>query len=522
MTALGAAVVWQFVVGLFFLLRAGKESLAFSSAASAVVLSLGMTVCWKPETLALLRRTIFGKVTLVFALGWLAWLLVALATIVTFRARGWDESCYLLSGLALRGQSTPYMADRPPVTHFLAALFADAPQFLNAFLVAALVGLLSIWGIRRWGWSLGALPLLLLATQNAFLEPLFEILSELPAAILLILGFFLLARERFFLAGAVFAICGLARWNLAVVPVAVAVVIPWRLGWRAFARYATGGLLVASIFLIASFLFVEHPLRRIIEGNLIPAHAWAAENTVKPDLLSRSHFYITNAFFLTPLAAFAVLVHLTTPAFRTASTTEDWVIRTAMPVAILSYGMAMMNVGGLFGRFMAPIIPLGMIVFTEFVWQACVLFDLSQIYKRVGVAVVSAMTMASGIWPASVLLHARNRASLSPLFSTGFQQRVMEATPKSEVIYAPPILPISESNAYPAMFALRRTLKIPNARRDSTGGILAEQDAQTASTELMQNLPDGAVVLLPGQGWQAVPGTILAEDAGWSLIRLSK
>jgi hypothetical protein len=72
------------------------------------------------------------------------------------------------------------------------------------------------------------------------------------------------------------------------------------------------------------------------------------------------------------------------------------------------------------------------------------------------------------------------------------------------------------------MFALRRTLKIPNARRDSTGGILAEQDAQTASTELMQNLPDGAVVLLPGQGWQAVPGTILAEDAGWSLIRLSK
>ncbi len=97
----------------------------------------------------MLRGVCFGLL-----LAGLAWGLLGIGIAYTHAVNGWDEATYLLSGLALRGYGTPYAAHRAPVTHLLAALFADVPWLINPMLLLGLVTLLTVWGARagagRW------------------------------------------------------------------------------------------------------------------------------------------------------------------------------------------------------------------------------------------------------------------------------------------------------------------------------------------------------------------------------------
>ncbi len=65
---------------------------------------------------------------------------------------------------------------------------------------------------------MAAVPWLLLIGQNVFLDSVLDVMAELPVALLLLAAFFLLAAERFFWAGALFALAALARWNIVVIP----------------------------------------------------------------------------------------------------------------------------------------------------------------------------------------------------------------------------------------------------------------------------------------------------------------
>ena len=88
-----------------------------------------------------------------------------------------------------------------PVTHFLCAFVADFPALINPLLIAALVWMLVRWCSRRWEAAAAGFALLLLLGQDVFLASIIDVMSELPAAILLLLAFYRLSREGFFSSG---------------------------------------------------------------------------------------------------------------------------------------------------------------------------------------------------------------------------------------------------------------------------------------------------------------------------------
>jgi hypothetical protein len=80
----------------------------------------------------------------------------------SYRATGWDECAYLLSGSALRGYQVPYAAHRAPVTHFLCAAFVNHSRFLNPMLLVTLLTLVWFWVRRSIGSLAASLCLLVL------------------------------------------------------------------------------------------------------------------------------------------------------------------------------------------------------------------------------------------------------------------------------------------------------------------------------------------------------------------------
>ena len=364
--ALFAGAVVLSVLAAAALLKWRKESLAFAFAVESALLAGGAVWLRWPRLAEIFGRPLWRNASVGLVATWAAWGVLAAAMVAAYANNNWDDADYCLSGLALRGYPVNYASSRPPFTHLVAALFADAPQFAGAALIVLLVALLSVWSIRRWGWTGAALPLALLATQNVFLERLFGFTSELPAAVLLVAAFLSLARERFALAGVLFACAGLARWNLSVIPLVLAGCVALRFGWKSALHFAAGGAAVAAVFLGLSFALVAHPIQRIIEGNLVPAYAWAEIGEAAPDLLSRSGFYLGHFFFLTPPAVLALAMSLCTWRRGAAGPAGDWCVRCAIPAGLAAYALAMLNIGGHFPRFMAPVVPLAFFTLADF------------------------------------------------------------------------------------------------------------------------------------------------------------
>jgi hypothetical protein len=511
------------ILAIGFLVKDHQKTPALAIMAVNGLFAVMIVGLWKPGLLDPLARPVFRGPCLGLLLAGLAWGVLCIGIAHMHTVNRWDEGAYLLSGLALRGYGTPYAAHRAPVTHLLAAVFAEVPWLINPVLLLGLVTLLTVWGRKHWGWPVAVMPLLLLIGQNVFLSAVLDVMAELPAALLLLSAFFLLADERFFGAGALFALAALARWNIAVIPGVLIPLVALRFGAQPMLRYVLGGSLIILAWLGLSYTLLDNPIERIYRANFLPAYEYAGLGHEKPDFLSRSRFYITHFYFLTPLAFFAMALRPFLPEGGYGSRSEDWVIRYGIPVGFLTYALTMMNVGAEYARFMAPIIPLAMFILTDAVMACCFAFDMGQRQRRSVLLIVGCLTLAWGLWPASVLLTLKSSLDHRDYFSQRFRAEVSKSVDKSATIFAPAIAPISSENGHIAMWELRRTLSFPNARRTPAHSILPEVDVQKTVAELVKGLGPGSIVIVPSAAAGGIEHAILVTaDADWSLYQITK
>ena len=506
--ALWLAVGALLVAGGVALLSFGKQSIALACWAAGALLGGGAALLPWPKIARIFARPLWRKLSVGLAAVLVVWSGLAAATVLAYATDNWDDSDYCLSGLALRGYPTDYAAGRPPVAHLVAALFADAPQCASAALLGLLILLLGAWGVARWGWAAAALPLALLATQNVFLERLFGFTSELPAAVLLVAAFFALARGRFTLAGALLAGASLARWNLAVIPLVLAGLIAGRFGWKSAGRFAAGGAAIVAVFLGLSFAFIERPISQIISGNLVPAYAWSETGEPAPDLWSRCRFYGTHFFFLTPPAVLALAWCLRRWPRHAAGPVGDWCVRCALPAGLATYALAMLNIGGHFPRFMAPVVPLAIFALAD------VLLALPYPWRVAGACVSAAW----GVWPADTALLMQTKLAHRPVFSPAFVQLVARTVPPAAEVDAPVILPLSFANGLPAMVELRRRCFFRSGERDKNANLFHRPDIAAAVRAACAATPPGAYLIVPLDQQAVLPaGRAVGHDARWLL-----
>ncbi|HEV7998371.1 MAG TPA: hypothetical protein VGP63_00740 [Planctomycetaceae bacterium] len=506
---------------ILFAIQHRSHTSCLAAAAIGGVFALAAIGIAKPNFVERLAARKFLRVPLALLLPCLGWALVAAAIFVNHSNSGWDECAYILSGQALRGYPTPYAAHRPPLTHFLCALFADAPALINPLLIAALVWIIARWGSQRWGAVAAGLALLLLLGQDVFLASIIDVMSELPAAILVLLAFYRLSSEGFFSSGLIFALVVLCRWNLAVIPLALVIPIALRFGRPATLKYILGGTVVAILFAGAEFSFVEHPVQRIIRGNLGPAYAWA-EGDVKPDVLARLHFYLSHLWFLTPFGLLAVVYGLSSAIGRRAVSTSDWCLRFAVPLGMAVYMASMILIGGLFARFMAPIVPLAVLVLIDYCWLIFGGSDVGRNHKQrvIGMICVSAITIGVGLWPCSFLFAIRDNRSHARVFSPAFRKQVYSALPASARLMAPPLEEICSDSGFPAMVELRREILFPTAQLTGNANIVEEPDRKAAVDRLVQSAPSGSYLLVPTRFAEAKTGLeAVTGDATWQVYQ---
>ncbi len=493
------------VLAVFKLTR-GIESHSIAFGFGAVVFVAGAWLLQRPERMS---RCLWGIPAQVLAV-WSVWGCVAIATVVAYGCTTWDEADYLLSGMALRGMGTPYIAGRAPVAGLVAAVFADVPMLANAVLLLGLIALLSVWSIRRWGRIVAFLPLAFLATQNVFYERIFGLNSELPAALLLVAAYGLLGRERFLASGVCFAFSGLARWNLAVIPLVVAACVAARFGWRCALRFCVGGFVVLCLFAGLSSVFAPTTLVEIIADNLAASMAWSEPGTAPPDFLSRLSFYLQHWFYFTPPALIAVGWALLTWKRCGLRETGDWCIRLAVPAGIIGYLFAMLNVGGHLPRFMAPVLPLALLVFVELLVSM----------KKPWALVLSCITLAWGAWPADIIPLVRGKLAHRHVFTSALREAVSQTVPRDADFFAPAIAPLCDSAGVPAMVELRRFFFFPNANRNQNGEIVPFSDPGEALSALIKDGSKGAFYLIPSaQRAELHDGQIVGGDESWIIWR---
>lgn len=517
--ALGTALL----LGLFIFAWKvqSKETVAVSYLGGAAAFGIGTLLAWWPRLADFARWPIFGRIPAVFVAALFGWAAILVATVFTYSNSGWDECAYQLSGLALRGYGTEYESWRAPVTHFVAAAFIDAPALASPVLAVALLAFLSYWAARRWSWSWAAVLLLLLAAQNVFVETYFGLLSETPAALLLLGGFYLIARQHLLAAGAVFALVGLARWNLAVIPVAVTIALLWPAGWRGALRFALGGAIISAIFFGLSFVLVDDPIHQIIRGNLAPAYAWAGEGETKPTVWSRIQFYSSHAFFLTPPVLLAIASRLLNlRRARSEETLEDWVFRAGMPIGIVVYAGVMLFLGAHFPRFMAPLVPCALLLLIDWLNSPAQAWAKPSGGPRAWVTLACVFSFAWGLWPGSVLLTAKEKKSHAPIFSPTLRASVAQGVPRDVPLYGTALLPLCADLGKPAMVELRHTIYFTDAEWTPNGGVIPAPDPSTALKILLLGTPPDAYLLVPASLRPELPAVeVLAGDDHWLVVR---
>jgi hypothetical protein len=449
------------------------------------------------------------------ASAWLVWMgVIAFAQQVD----GWDESAYFLSGLALRGYQVPYALHRAPITGMLCALFAEWPRWINPTLLLILVTSLYWWARELLSPTTAFLALFIVSCQDVLLQCLVDISSELPAAVLLVLGFRALSRQRWQWAALSLTLAVFTRWNLAPVWLVIAVAMLVRFGRRPFLAFLAMGCGAFAIWYTGTLAWTgSEPLRAVYEGNVLPALAWAETQQQRPDLMARSLFYGSHFFFLTPSVLAAVLV---SPCERAGKdlTARDWVTLVAVPLALTTYLASMLFVGGLESRFMAPIVPSAVVC--SLAWLQALCGDRTLLARdRVAVFATAAFaSCAFGLWPLSVLPYARANMTSPAVFSETLATQLQQVD-RHITFCGAAATPLTEAGGLRAMAEARHSFEFPRARRDGNGNILETPESLESVLAAVAACPAGSLMVVPRRFATAFGGSLVLEDGRWAILR---
>jgi hypothetical protein len=194
-----------------------------------------------------------------------------------------------------------------------------------------------IWVRRLIGPLAAGLCIFVLLCQNLFLESTVDVMAELPAALILIAGFFCLSRIRLWSTALLFNLAVFTRWNLAPIAFVVFLAVLLRFGPRHAAKFPALALaLFVAWYSLTINMGVPNPIATVYQNNFLPAVAWSANPSEKPDLLLRADFYLHNYFFLTPLLLCALVL---SPffCFRKKSSPERWTLLLVAPALCHSH-----------------------------------------------------------------------------------------------------------------------------------------------------------------------------------------
>jgi hypothetical protein len=451
-------------------------------------------------------------------ISWCAWTgLIA----YTHHIDGWDEGAYLLSGMALRGYEVPYAAHRPPVTGFLCAAFIGWDRFLNPVLLSVLLIVVYLWVRRLLGSFYAALSLFVLLCQNLLLESTVDIMSELPAALLLLVAFFSLARERFWWSALWFALVVFARWNLAPVWVVVCVAVLIRFGARQALKFLGAGFIIFCAWYVLTIgMGTPNPLRTVYEGNFLPGVVWGATlvQGQKPDFLFNVAFYANHLLFLTQPVFFLLIAN---PVHNLAKhlRTELWVTLVVLPLALLAYIVTMLTIGWPLPRFLTPLIPSAVVSLLVGLSKLCDDFSLPEVSRIRIVTGVLFLMCAIGLWPLSAIVQARANYNSRAVFSTNLRKELIALDHKVP-LNGVPREPLSRTDGYPAMVEARHLILFPSARRDSDLNIVEEPDSVECVRRLAATCRSGDLLLIPKKyDSDFQTAAVLFSDGQWAIVR---
>lgn len=386
-------------------------------------------------------------------------------------------------------------------------------------LLAVLLIVLYLWVRRLLGPSFAALSLFVLLCQNLLLESTVDIMSELPAALILLAGFHSLARERFWWSAFWFALIVFTRWNLAPVWAVVLLAVFIRFGVRQALKFLGVGLAIFSAWYVVTVVMgTPHPLLQVYKANFLPGLAWAPTPDQKPDFLLRLGFYAKHFSFLTP-PVFLALITSPLQNLRKHLHTEFWVILVVLPLALLTYLFTMLNIGGLFGRFVTPLIPSA--VLNLFCWLSTLTDDdaVPQLSWIRVVTIAAFLTCAVGLWPLTALEMARVNHDTPAVFSVDLQ-RELTALDRTVILHGVPRNPLSRANGHPAMVEVRHLILFPSARRDYNRGIIEESDSIDCVRRLEAACSPGDLLLIPKKYALEFPmAAALFSDEHWAVVR---
>jgi hypothetical protein len=523
----------SFDIQLMFFLTAGLvltwlaawQIIAFHEISKGIALFGGGTlailsaaiVMFPTRFAALTDSQWFGRWVLVpVAMTWLAWItLIA----YTHHVEGWDEGDYVLSGMALRGYHVPYSPHRAPVIGFLCAAFVGWDRFLNPVLLGVLVTVVYLWVRRLLGAQVACLSLVVLFCQNLLLESTVDIMSELPAALLLVIGFILLTRESFCRAGLCFALAVFTRWNLAPIWVVVLLAVSIRFGIpQAIKFVGMGAAVFGAWYGITMARGATNPLLSVYEGLFLPGLAWSASLGEKPDFLLRTDFYLSHFFFLTPPVLFA-LVASPILNLRRHLHSESWVVLIVLPLSLLAYLVTMLNMGGLIPRFMAPIIPAAVVSSLYWVWKSAGHRASRQVdFVRIILPALF-LVCAFGLWPLGAIVQARVKHNAAAVFSPVFQEQLRALDPAT-TLYGIPHEPLSGKNGHSAMVEARHTILFPSARFDFNGGLIGEPNSVESIRRLTAACHSGDLLLIQKRyASEFPPAAPVFSDEQWAVVR---
>jgi hypothetical protein len=493
-----------------------SKGIALGGAGFLALLSSAVLLFWGHFRAPGVRLRITRWTLAVTTLSWCAWTgLIA----YTHHINGWDEGAYLLSGMALRGYDVPYASHRPPVTGFLCAAFIGGDRLLNPVLLCLLLISLYLWMRRLLGVFPAALCLFVLLCQNLFLEGTVDIMSELPAALLLLVGFSSLAQERFWWSAVWFALVVFTRWNLAPVWAVVFMAVLIRFGTREALKFLAAGLTVfCAWYALTVAMGASNPLLSVYKGNFLPGLAWAGTPDQKPDFLLRIEFYAKHFFFLTPPVLFMLMANAVLN-LRKKLRSNLWIALIVIPIALLVYIFTILFIGGLFPRFITPLIPSALVS----VFTGLFMFGDGSSFpepSRVGIVTLALfLACAVGLWPLYALVQARLNHNTQTVFSVDLRRDLI-ALGRKVSLNAVPREPLSGANGHPAMVEARHRIDFPSAHRDFTYNIIDESDSVESVLRLAAACRSGDLLIIPKKYASAFqPAAVLFSDEEWAIVR---